>query len=88
MPKPRTHNIPIGTVQCALLEVCVVTVTVMMVTMILPAVTSDLGVTNTAAGEPEGPDAEVTLEVRFCRTCSIYAGVDMGRGREGHQELK
>ena len=45
--------------------------------MILPAVAGDLGVTHTAAGEPEGPDAEVTLEVRFCGYCPVYARVDM-----------
>ena len=56
----------------------VVTVTVVTVLpMILPAVAGDLGVTHTAAGEPEGPDAEVTLEVRFCGYCPIYARVDM-----------
>ena len=45
--------------------------------MFLPTVTGDLGVTHTAAGEPEGPDAEVTLEVRFCGYCPIYARMDM-----------
>ena len=33
-----------------------VSMTVMMVHMSLVTVTSDLGVTHTAAGEPEGPD--------------------------------
>ena len=56
----------------------VVTVTVVTVLpMILPAVASDLGMTHTATGEPEGPDAEVTLEVRFLGYCPVYARMDM-----------
>ena len=61
--------------------------TVTVIPMIPITVASDLCVTHTAAGEPEGPDAEVTLGARLSGTCPVHAGVDVG-GRERHQELK
>ena len=62
--------------------------TVTVIPMIPITVASDLCVTHTAAGEPEGPDAEVTLGARLSGACPIHAGVDVGGGRERHQELK
>ena len=59
-----------------------------VIPMIPITVTSDLCVTHTAAGEPEGPDAEVTQGARLSGACPIHAGVDVGGGRERHQELK
>ena len=61
-------------------------VTVTVIPMIPITVASDLCVTHTAAREPEGPDAEVTLGARLSGTCPVHAGV--GGGRERHQELK
>ena len=62
--------------------------TVMMVPMSLVTVTSDLGVTHTAAGEPESPDAEVTLEAGAPATRPVQTGGARAGGRERHQELQ
>ena len=62
--------------------------TMMMVPMSLVTVTSDLGVTHTAAGEPESPDAEVTLEARASCTRPVQTGGARAGGRERHQELQ
>ena len=58
----------------------------MLTEVLLP--TDHLGVTHTAAGEPESPDAEVTLEAGAPATRPVQTGGARAGGRERHQELQ